>query len=181
MPVIAHRAQRSPRRAGLALTATLLTLAAALPTTASADTVSTQMHVAVNGSAELVNGVYLAVPVDVTCPVLQPPFSAIFSDNISLQVNQKAGREIAFGFAQVSYQSPIFNGVGVGTPVTCDGTVHTVTLNAFPVPQSGPFHGGNAVASITFGLGLYDPSNPGFFNIDQNTTASGPQPIKIHG
>src|SRR4051812_45115564 len=90
MPVISHRARRSSRRAHLALTAALLMLAAALPAAANADTVSAQMHVAVTGSAELVNGVYLVVPVDVTCPVLQPPFSAIFSDNISGQVNQKA-------------------------------------------------------------------------------------------
>jgi len=180
MPVITRRAKRA--RVSLAFTAALLTLASALPAAADANTVSAQMRVAVEESADLVSGVYLAIPVDVTCPVLQPPFSAIFSDSITVQVNQKAGQAIAFGFAQANYHSPIFNGVGIGTPVTCDGSAHTVTLNVFPsAPQSGPFHGGNAVASVTFGLNLYDPSNPSLFNTDQNSTTSGPQPIKIHG
>jgi hypothetical protein len=170
------------RRAGLALAAMLLTLAAALPAAASADTVSAQMRITAGGSATLVNGVYLAVPVNVSCPVLQPPFSAIFSDTVSLQVNQKAGREIAFGFGQISYQSPFFNGVGNGTAVVCDGTAHSVTLNVFPnLTQSGPFHGGNAVASMNFALALYDPSDPQFFNVDQNFVSGGPQSIKIHG
>lgn len=153
-----------------------------LPSQVRANHVSSAMSVSVGSPITLVSGVFLAVPVNVSCPVLEAPFTGIFSDEISLSVTQKVGRELASGFGGVSFQSPIFNGVGVGIPVVCDGTPRTIMVNVFPnQPNSGPFHGGRAVASVSFRLGLYDPDNPNFFSIDQNFTSSGPQSIGIRG
>jgi hypothetical protein len=149
---------------------------------ANASHVSASMSVSVGSSLKLVSGVYLAVPVDVSCPVLQAPYSEIFSDDISVSVTQKAGQDFAFGFGSVGYQSPVFNGVTFGSPVTCDGASHTYLINIFPaLPDSAPFHGGPAVASASFTLNLYDPLNPEFFNIDQNFASGGTQSVIVRG
>jgi len=177
----------APRRTSLLRTATLATATAlvalgsvAIP--ASASHVSASMSVSVGSPVKLVNGVYLAVPVNVTCPLLEVPYTEVFSDDISVSVTQKAGTDFAFGFGSVGYQSPIFNGVGFGTPVTCDGTAHTFTLSVFPVvTDSAPFRGGRAVASASFSLNLYDPLNPDFSNIDQNFASGGNQSITVRG
>jgi hypothetical protein len=147
---------------------------------ARANHVSSGLSVSIGSPVTRVSGVYLAVPVDVACPVLEAPFTGIFSDQINVSVTQKSGTDFAFGSGAESFQSPIFNGVGLGTPIACDGIVHTHVINVFPALQlSSPFHGGAAVATASLGLTLYDPSNPGFFNTDQNSANSGPVSIKI--
>jgi hypothetical protein len=180
--VVSPLRRRSFLRTAALATATALLALGCVAMPASASHVTASMSVSVASSARLVNGVYLAVPVDVSCPVLEAPYNAIFSDDVSVSVTQKAGTDFAFGYGSVGYQSPIFNGVTFGTPVTCDGSPHTYTISVFPVlTDSAPFHGGRAVASASFTLNLYDPLNPSFSNIDQNFTSGGSQSVTVRG
>ena len=153
------------------------------PATASASHLNSGMSVSVGGPVKLVSGVYLRVPVSVTCPVLPAPLTAIFSDSITVSVSDKTGNSLAFGGGGIDYQSPAYNGIGIGTPVTCDGSPHAMTVEVYPqIPDSGPFHGGRAVASAFFGLTVYDPTNPCVFcTADSSNVASGSQSISIRG
>jgi hypothetical protein len=172
---------RTARRAALAAAAAAVLLL--FPAQAIASHLNSSLLVSIGDPIERVSGVYLTVPVEVTCPVLPAPLTAIASDQISVTVTQNTGTELAFGSGGTGYQSPVFNGLTFGTPVTCDGTAHSYTVNVFPsTPQSGPFHGGQAVASAFFSLDVYDPTNPCVYcTLDQNSASSGPQSIKIRG
>ena len=149
------------------------------PAYAGANHVSSDMSASVGGPVRLVSGVYMNVPVTVSCPALQAPWTGIFSDSISISVTQRVGKTIARGFDGITYQSPVFNGVGIGEPVTCDGNPQTYTLTVYPA-EGRPFTGGRAVATAYFQLGLYDPDNP-FGNFDQNDASSGSQSISVRG
>ena len=134
----------------------LLALAAivgcAFLTVPAAQAEVSNMSVQVQGSATLVAGVYLAVPVTITCLADQ----AFFQDELSVSVTQKAGKAIAHGSGGFYYQSPDYNGIGVGVPVTCDGLPHAYMANVFPdIPENGaaiPFKGGKAVVSASFSI-----------------------------
>jgi hypothetical protein len=71
-------------------------------------------------------------------------------------------------------QSPLLNGIGFGTPVTCDGQPHTYALNVFPIGD-GAFKGGKAVVvSALFNISTFSFEN--FF-----AAAPGPTTINIKG
>jgi hypothetical protein len=177
------RSQRVVPRARIAAVVAALAVLALLPARAAASHLNGSIVVSIGSPIALVNGVYLRVPVQATCPALQPPLAAIFSDQISVSVDQKTGRSLALGGGGIFYQSPAANGVGVGTPVTCDGTAHTYTVNVLPAtPQSGPFHGGPAVASSQFSLTVFDSTNPCVFcTADSNFTSGGLHSVSIRG
>jgi len=170
-----------PGKAKLVTFVAGLAIIAAFPATAFASHLSPGMSVSINGGIHLVNGVYLAVPVQVTCPALSDPLSAIFADGVDVSITEKTGKTFAFGSGFLGYQSPAANGVTFGSPVICDGTAHAYTVNVFPsIPDSSPFHGGPAVASGDFDLGVYDPSSCVFCTLDDNFVRFGPQSISIH-
>jgi hypothetical protein len=138
----------------------------------------------IGSDIRLVNGVYLAVPVSVTCPVLTDPYSVIAQDGFSVNITERTGKALAYGSAVISYQSPAYNGLTFGSPVTCDGSPHTYVLDVFPQqgyqsPNSPPFKGGKAVASGGFDLLVYDPSCGVYCGTDDNWISFGPQSISI--
>lgn len=152
-----------------------------LPAGASASHLDPGLSVSIGSPVRIISGVYLAVPVKVTCPVLAEPLTAIAADFIDISVTEKTGKTFAVGFGGLGYQSPAINGVTFGTPVICDGTPHTYTANVFPnIPDSGPFHGGQAVVSGGFDIGVYDPSSCVYCSLDDDFVRFGPQSISIH-
>jgi hypothetical protein len=132
------------------------------------------MTVEVGTSATLVAGVYVAVPVTVTCVADE---ASIFADEIDVSLTQKAGRELAHGSGGIGYQSPAYNAIGFGTPVTCDGLPHTYSVDVFPDlspdSSSGPFSGGKAVAQAFFSITD--------FSFHQFFVTAGPTTILIKG
>jgi hypothetical protein len=137
--------------------------------TAGADV--TGMSVAVGSTGTLVAGVYVVVPVTVTCVTDE---ASIATDSIQLDLRQKSGRTLVEGGGGISYQSPLLNGIGFGTPVTCDGQPHTYALNVFPIGD-GAFKGGKAVVvSALFNISTFSFEN--FF-----AAAPGPTTINIKG
>src|SRR5207244_2864825 len=123
----------------------------------------------------LISGVYLAVPVAVTCPAELPvPFTTVTSEEIDVSMSERVGRSLATGFASVTYQSGMPFGVAVGTPLTCDGSPHTYVTGVFPGTQLA-FHGGPAVASARVVITLFDPAS--FFSTDTSTAGTGPQSV----
>lgn len=167
----------------VALVAAFAALVAA-PIQANASHLDGGMSVSIGGPIRLVNGVYLTVPVRYACPVLTEPLSGLFTDAFNVSVTQKvSGKALAFGSGSIGYQAGAGGGLSFGTPVTCDGNAHTLTVNVTPqFPDSGPFHGGRAVAGASLDLQVYDPTTgcPFCGLIDDNFAGSGNQPINIH-
>jgi hypothetical protein len=127
------------------------------------------MAVDVGSAGTLVAGVYVVVPVTVTCVADE---ASIFSDSIEVTLRQKSGRTLVQGSGVIGYQSPAFNGIGFGSPVTCDGLPHTYTVNVFP-EEGITFTGGRAVASAFF--------NISDFSFQQFFVSTGPTTIPIRG
>jgi hypothetical protein len=127
------------------------------------------MAVEVGSPGTLVAGVYVVVPVTVTCVADE---ASIFSDSINVTLSQKNGRTLVQGSGGTGYQSPAFNGIGFGTPVTCDGLPHTYTVNVSP-GEGITFTGGRAVASAFFSI--QD------FSFQQFFVSTGPTTILIRG
>jgi hypothetical protein len=179
MPTSATARRVYCRVAATAAIALLMLMVQSLP--ARANHLDDELSISVSGPITLQSGVVARVPVQITCPTLEDPFSTIFSNEISVSLTQKSGRTLVTGGGSVYYQSPVFNGVGVGTAVVCDGSAQTVTIDVFPNTTGGPFHGGPAVASGFFRLTLYDPMNPNPFATDQSSVSTGTQSISIRG
>jgi hypothetical protein len=164
----------------------MLALAAVLliaPGQASANHLNEGLAVSLGSPIRLVNGVYLQVPVQVTCPAtFEAPFTAIGTEEIGVSVTQKVGRDFAQGYGGLFYQSPIFNGLEFGTPLTCDGSAHSYTVEVYPDSYAGsaPFHGGRAVANARLGIYLVDPANPWWLQ-DSNSASTGSTSISIRG
>lgn len=161
--------------------ALLAVTALVAPTPARADGTLTM---AVGGPITLVNGVYLTIPVQVSCPALAPPY-VVGRDTISVGVEEKTGKALAYGEGSIAFATADINGgFGFGTPVTCDGAAHGYTVDVFPsAPDSPPFKGGPAVVqSAGFGVAWYDPTGPCFYcSIVNQSTSIGPLPVRIHG
>jgi hypothetical protein len=139
------------------------------------------MTVSPGGDASRVAGVYLQVPIDVTCPadLTSGQFSYVYEQRIDVFVTQKAGNAIARGTGtRLHYDDSLVGGGPVGTPLTCDGSAHTYTLDVFPSVGSGPFKGGKAVVRATLTVVLLDPV---FFWTDFNIVESELQTIRIRG
>ena len=87
-----------PDRRPLARAAVLSALVAAvgvallLPTQGRAGNLVSGMSVSIGSPVERVSGVYLTIPVQVTCPVPPPPLTAIVNDSVMVNVTQKTGK-----------------------------------------------------------------------------------------
>jgi hypothetical protein len=111
-----------------------------LPAAASANHLN--MSIAVVGDGDLVAGVEVRLPVEVSCDQFTPtPFGSFANVQITLQ--QKVGREIT----QAS---------GFLTPV-CDGTPYTYEVAIAPAGGSLAFHGGRALARLAGMICSFDP------------------------
>jgi hypothetical protein len=111
-----------------------------LPAAASASHLN--MSFAVVGPGDLVAGVQVLLPVEVTCDPFSPsPFGGSFA-SVQVNLQQKVGREIT----QAS---------GFVTPV-CDGTPHTYQVPITP-GEGLAFHGGRALASLSGQICELDP------------------------
>jgi hypothetical protein len=154
---------------------------ASLAMVGSAGASHLEITVTVDDPAQLVTGVYLEVPVSVTCPtdIAAEPYTWVYDELVGLSVTQKAGREIARGGGGFQfYDDSIFGGESNGTPLTCDGTPHTYVVNVFPSPGSPAFHGGKAVVQVSGYIALIDPNS--FFQ-DWTEFATGPLTMSIRG
>lgn len=170
------------RALGAVAAAGALTVAALwAPARANADT---GLTMTIGGPITLVNGVYLTVPVQVSCPASTPPF-VLGTDDINVTIEQKTSKTIASGQGGIGFYAPEVNGGGgFGTPVTCDGTPQSYTVDVFPqVPGSGPFKGGRAVVQYaSFDVGTYDSTDPCVYcTLTSSAVYLGPQPINIRG
>jgi len=175
---------RSRRSLGLGLVIAFAAASLALGSSASANHLS--LTISINKSAKLVAGVYIAVPVQVTCPTDLPNgnFTFLAAETVDVSVTQKtSGQTLVHGGGEYSYTDSSVFGYGgpVGTPLTCDGTPHTYTVNAFPDQDPGkPFGAGKAVMQGTVAIDLRDPTNP-FCCSDYNTATTPLQTVKVHG
>src|SRR6478752_6365775 len=80
------------RRVAVVVALSTLALSAALASSAGASHLDPGMSISTAGPAQLVNHVYLAVPVSVTCPVISlGPDDFIQGETIGLVVQQKVG------------------------------------------------------------------------------------------
>ena len=141
--------------------AVVSTAALVLPATVSASHLN--MSVAVVGPGDLVAGVQVLLPVEVSCDPFEPsPFGGSFA-NIQVVLQQKVGREIT----QAS---------GFLTPV-CDGTPHTYLVAINAGGGSLAFHGGRALASLAGTICTLDPVT---FQQHCSTFLSS-QEVRIHG
>lgn len=105
------------------------------------------------GTPSLTSRVAITEPVTVTCSPFDPSLT-LFSENITVQVQQAAGRAIArasggqFGFLP----NLLF---------PCDGTPTTIPVTMSADPTGPPFHGGPAVFTVSVGAGAGTPCFPG--------------------
>lgn len=95
--------------------------------------------------------VVVTVPVQVTCPALDPAFTLV-GQSITVDVQQSAGRQIAHGSASVHGYSPDH------LLVACDGTPKTVNVAVRADPTGPPFRGGwmSVSATAEFSAGVED-------------------------
>jgi len=183
-PGVARKRGAGPR---IAAVVAALAISGLLPASAFAHHLDSGMSMSITGDIQLVSGVYLAVPVSVTCPALTDPYSAIAQDGFGVTVTENVGKEWTYGTgAGPGYWSPAYGYNAFGTPVTCDGSPHEYVVNVFPAqgydgaPNPPPFKKGNkAVISGSFYLLLYDPSCGVFCSTDENSFSFGPQSIHI--
>src|SRR5687768_15006138 len=96
----------------------VVVLAASIVLVGSAAAGHAQVALAVDGDVHRVAGVYLEVPVSVTCPTDFAPFTYVYTELVSVTVTQKAGREIARGGGSLFfYDESLFGGSPHGTPL----------------------------------------------------------------
>jgi hypothetical protein len=132
-----------------------------VPAAASASHLN--MSFAVVGNGDLVAGVRVVLPVEVSCDPFAPsPFGGSFA-SVQINLQQKVGREIT----QAS---------GFVTPV-CDGTPHTYQVAITPSGGSLAFHGGRALASLSGQICTLDPVT---FQQHCSTFLSSEE-VRIHG
>jgi hypothetical protein len=146
------------RRAALVITAVAV---AALSGGASA--ASAAITVSVGSSGPLVFRLYVQVPVTATCDPVSDP-TLVQSSSASASLQQVQGVRIARGDGYVS-------------PLTCDGTAHTYTVNVYPYET--PFRAGPAVVSAFASVCEYDPTDYDPYTCSFAST--GPQRFLIRG
>jgi hypothetical protein len=137
------------------------TAALLLPATVSASHLN--MSVEVVGPGDLVAGVQVLLPVEVSCDPFEPsPFGGSFA-TVQITLQQKVGREVT----QAS---------GFLTPV-CDGLPHTYLVAINPGGGSLAFHGGPALASLAGTICTLDP-----VTLQQHcSTFLSSQEVRLHG
>jgi hypothetical protein len=163
------------------MTATAMLFAPA----AGANHLESGMAVSVGDSARLVNGVYLEVPVTITCPTLElSPSQWIQNESLVVRITEKVGKVLTSGSGQISYDDGRpFGGEVSGTPFVCDGAPHAFSVNVFPEAAGAgvpivPFKGGKAVSFGYFSIFVQDSST---FRGDPNNAGVGPSSISIKG
>lgn len=168
------------RRATLVVALAAIGVALALAPFASANHLLPEMSVSAGGSARLVNGVYLTVPVTVACPDLALDANHfVQAEDITVNVIQKVSKDLAEGSGSMSYSDErVFGGTMRGTPIACDGTPHTYVLNVFPRADSPPFRGGKAVVLANFDIFI---QNLLTFGGDDNRLNGQPESLSIKG
>jgi len=82
----------------------------------------------------------VTVSIDWRCPAELSGWSVEY---MPVEVRQAAGKQIAFGRAEV--QS------GFERPLVCDGSARHITSNVFADTSGPPFKGGAAVATVHIG------------------------------
>lgn len=170
------------RTAGIAVSAAVASAALLFAPAAGANHLESGMAISIGASARLVDGVYLDVPVTVTCPPLGlSPTQWVNNESISVQVTQKAGRFLTSGYGQTGFWANGPNGPFFGTPLTCDGAPHTYSVSVLPQPLSNgaltvAFKGGKAVLSASLSIFIQDSST---FQGDGNNASLGPVSISI--
>ena len=102
--------------AKIAAVVAAIAISGLLPATAFAHHLEPGMSMSISGDIQLVSGVYLAVPVSLTCPALTDPYSAILQDGFGVTVTENVGKTLAYGGGSgPGYQSPVY-GYTFGTP-----------------------------------------------------------------
>jgi hypothetical protein len=93
------------------------------------------------GSPNLTARVFVTVPVTVTCDPVSAGLT-VFSQSVTVRVEQAAGRGIARGTGGLgsSYPSLLF---------PCDGSAQTLAVTVLADPAGPPFHGGPAILTAT--------------------------------
>lgn len=150
---------------GLAVSAITLALAG----TAQAMTLAV-------GSPELTARIAVTVPVTITCDPFSPTLT-VFSQSISVRVEQAAGREIARGTGQAfsSFPSPLL--------FPCDGKTHELLVTVLADAAGPPFHGGKAIVSANGSAeaGTPNPFGSGFMAPFDRQTVSVPSvEVRLH-
>ena len=173
--------RRTPRTA--VFTLAVVTGAVALVLAGGASASHNAISISTGKSAGIVSGVYLTVPISISCadPATLAPFTFVYDEEVNVSVTQKtSGRTIVRGSGGFSFVDNTLYGWGspYGTPLVCDGTAHSYTVNVFPA--SAPFHGGQAVVQANVSIDLRDPGNPWGQN-DYTYADSGPQTISLRG
>ena len=153
------------------LAALLLVAAVAAPATVSADTGGGggssgfgTLTIAIGSPVTLKAKLLLTVPVSITCT---PPDGFISVDETfdDVLLSQASSRTVATAEAFTPN----------GGTFTCDGTLHRYTATA--VAGSVPFHGGQAIASMSASV----CGTRSDFSFDCTSVSIGPLVVKISG
>jgi hypothetical protein len=156
-------------RTGVALVAVALGLATT--STASAMTVTV-------GEPELIAKVAITVPVTVTCDPVSTGL-VVFSQSVSVLVEQASGRDIARGTAS------LFASLPQALLFPCNGAPTTLSVSVLADPTGPPFHGGRAVARVTASaeagvpLGCC-PGGPFIAPFESQRVLVGPMEVRLH-
>ena len=123
------------------------------------------------GDAQLTAKVAINVPVIVSCSAFDPQL-VHFSSNVYVNVQQAAGKGIAYGSGG-AYGSdpPLF---------PCDGAEHTVSATVLANPAGPPFHGGKAVVSASAFATAGESCGTGcYFNLTGQSATLGPVATRL--
>jgi hypothetical protein len=127
------------------------------------------------GEPDLIARVALTVPVTVTCDAPSPGL-VVFSQSVSVVVEQAAGKDIARGTGNVFSSFPALT-------FPCNGTPTPLTVGVLADPNGPPFHGGPAVVRVTVSAtaGVPLPCCPGAFMgpFETQTAVIGPAEVRL--
>jgi hypothetical protein len=176
-------ATRSKRRQEKAMFDKKITIARFLPAAgavlaACAATASAADALTVSpGTPSLTGRVAITAPVTVTCSPFDPTLTLNF-ENISVQVEQAAGKAIAHG-------SGTTFSFGQTSLFRCDGSQTTVPITVYADLTGPPFHGGEAVFTETASANAATPCFPGSTTCFTSPTANqsagtGPIALNMH-
>lgn len=155
---------------GLFLITAALAACAAAASGATAATLSL-------GTPSLTSRVAVTEPVTVTCSAFDPSLT-LFSESITVQVEQAAGQAVA--------RASAFKGGFLPTLLfPCDGTQTTIPVTMTADPAGPPFHGGPAVFTASVGAAAGTPCFPGSNTcftspIVGQSASSGPVALNMH-
>ena len=125
------------------------------------------------GEPELIGRVALTVPVTVSCDAPSPGL-VVYSQSVSVVVEQAAGKEIARGSASIFGFFPALL-------FPCDGTPATLSVSVLADPTGPPFHGGRAVARVTVTADAGVPLPFGGFTspFERQNAVAGPVEVRL--